>query len=158
MHIVTKDVTKLTPVEYYSCRRANFGRDGCMQTEVTHARNNEPGYEGSKAIMIWKDHNHDSGAKLIAWCLLTPSKADGLIYASPYQRRACKYAAEFWVKTRYRRQGYGTMLMQHVKRHYETMPIVIPHDEASGELFSKFKVRLSDDEGREYLKRKPKMA
>lgn len=150
MEIRHKEVKDLTDVEYRACYRANYGWDGYMQTELVNARNGEQ--EGI-AIMLW-DGPDNTIRSMRGWALLTPTKTNGLTAVSRYGKKNIKYTAEFWVKTRYRRKGLGTLLMQEVKK-YDKRPHVLPHDKASSELFSCFDVYVLQHE-RYWLKNKPK--
>lgn len=156
MHIVTKDVRELSPVEYQACLRNNYGDGGYMLHETKAARTN-PDAAGAKAVMLWQTHEHEHAKDMLAWVLLTPTKLNGLTGVTPYIKSKSKYTAEFWVKYRHRRKGYATRLMKHVKRYYDPRPHVIPHDDASSELFSKFNVSVLAED-RYFMKKKTKIA
>jgi len=153
MDIRHKKVSELTPVEYKACKSANYGPDnGYMHEEVTRCRQGK--YPG-EVIMLW-DGPDDSTRSLLAWALLTPVRRHGLLSVTEWVMKRSKYSVQFWVKRQHRRKGYGKILMAEVKK-YDENPHVMPHDDASSELFSSFKVQVLQDD-KHWLKRKPKVA
>lgn len=153
MDIITKSVADLTPTEYKACYRANYGDQGFMQGALWQARK---GYlEGAVAIMLW-DGPPDLIKSLKGWVLLTPCTLNGELATSAYAKKVCKYTAQFWVKRQHRKQGLAKMLMHEVKK-VTPRPHVIPHDKASSELFSSFRVSVAAMD-RSWIKSKPKVA
>lgn len=152
MDIIVKNVDEMTPVEYRACYSANYGWDGYMQEEL---RSCKKGWQmGGKVIMLW-DGPADTARSMIGWALLTPTKMSGPAAVSRYMTHRAKYTAQFWVKSKYRRKGYGKMLVQEAKK-IDKRPHVFPHDAASGELFSSFDVAVSKLD-RRHMKSKPKV-
>lgn len=152
MDTIVKDVSDMTPVEYRACSAANYGViEGYMLEELRHCRAGRPG----KVVMLW-DGPPDTPKSLIGWALLTPTRTWGLTAVSRYMASSAKYTVQFWVKAQYRRKGYGKMLMNEVKQ-LDPRPHVFPHDEASGELFSSFNVRVSKNDMRHIKRGKPKV-
>lgn len=153
MEIRRKPVGDLTPVEYRACYRANYGTEGYMQEELVRCRKGHPG----EVIMLW-DGPDDTVRSLIGWALLTPVRRHGLLSVTEWVMKKSKYTVQFWIKRQYRRKGHGTMLMGAVKTYYDPNPHVMPHDNASAELFSSFKVQVLNDD-KIWIKRgKPKVA
>lgn len=150
MEIRTKKVSELTDVEYRACWRANYGWEGYMQSELVAARE---GRRQGIAILLW-DGPDDTARSLRGWALLTPVRLHGNIAVTRWAASRSKYTAEFWVKRQWRRKGYGTMLMKEVKKH-DRRPHVLPHDNASSELFSSFDVQVLAHD-KHWLRKKPK--
>lgn len=151
MKIIHKDVSELTPVEYRACYRANYGDGGYMREVLVDCKNGNPG----KVILLW-DGPEDSARSLIGWSLLTPVDLYGILAVTRWVTKRSKYTAEFWVKKRHRRKGYGKVLMNEVKKHDDN-PHVIPHNKASSELFSSFKVQVLQQD-KSWLRNKPRVA
>jgi GNAT superfamily N-acetyltransferase len=149
MEIRHKLVSELTDTEYKACLAANFGWEGYMREELKLCRDGYPG----KAILLWHGPE-DTIRSLRGWALLTPTKAHGLMAVTQYGTTVSKYSAQFWVKRQWRRRGYGTILMEEVKK-YDPRPHVLPHDDASSELFSSFNVYVMAND-KHWLKKKPK--
>lgn len=157
MEVRTKEVKDLTETEYKACWSANFGWDGYMRPIVARARD-----EGSHAIaiMLW-DGPDDKKSSLKAWALLTLTTDEETkyqVYMTEYSKRTAKYVAQFWVKTRERRKGYGKMLMLEVKKH-DKRPFVLAHDPKSTQLFASFEVTVTKgDRAKLKTYSKPKVA
>lgn len=151
MEIRHKEIADLTPVEYRACYRANYGWEGLMQDELTRCKDGYPG----KAILLWNGPD-DTARSLVGWALLTPTKTYGNVAVTRWAKSRAKYTAQFWVKKQHRRKGHGKTLMQEVKK-YDKRPHVIPHDAASSELFSSYKVQVLKSD-KAWLKNKPKVA
>lgn len=153
MEIRRKHVSEMTPLEYRACYRANYGTEGYMQEELARCKIGYPG----EVILLW-DGPDDTEKSLIGWALLTPVRRYGLLSVTRWVMRKSKYTVQFWVKRQHRRKGYGKILMNEVKTNYDPNPHVIPHDDASSELFSSYKVQVLNDD-KVWLKRgKPKVA
>lgn len=153
MEILHRSVRELTPTEYRACLRANYGPDnGYMWEELTRCRTKgQPG----TVIMLWEGPDDDMKS-LRAWCLLTPVRLWGLIGVTRWVMKKSKFSAMFWVKRQYRGRGYSHILMREVKK-YDDNPHVMPHDKASGEFFSGYKVQVMRDD-KEHMTRKPRVA
>lgn len=157
MQVKTKEVKDLSPVEYKACFAANFGYDGYMR-DILQAHRRESTH--AIAIMLW-DGPEDKTSSLKGWALLTRTtdkKTQYHVYMTEYSKRAAKYVAQFWVKTRERRKGYGKMLMMEVKK-YDAKPFVLPHDAKSTQLFASFEVTVvKSDRAKLKSYNKPKVA
>lgn len=123
-----------------------------MAEELARCKGGKPG----KVIMLW-DGPDDKVTSLIGWALLTPVRRSGLLTATTWVMKRSKYTVQFWVKRQYRRQGHGKTLMKEAKK-YDDNPHVFPHDEASSELFSSFKVQVMRDDKHWIKPGKPKVA
>lgn len=152
MEIRHKKVSELTPVEFRACYAANYGYEGYMREELNRCKRGHPG----QVILLW-DGPDNTARSLIGWALLTPTRCHGLLAVTRHAKSRSTYTAQFWVKSRHRRKGYGKILMQEVK-NYDPRPHVIPHDEASGELFSSFNVQVLQREDHWIKRGKPKVA
>jgi GNAT superfamily N-acetyltransferase len=151
MKIIHKDVSDLTPVEYRACHKANFGENGYMREVLVACKGGNAG----KVVMLWNGPDN-TARSLIGWALLTPVTPYGILSVSRWVMQRSKYTAEFWVKPRYRRKGYGKVLMNEVKK-YDSNPHVIPHDTASSELFSAYNVQVLKYD-KIWLRNKPRVA
>lgn len=152
MEIRHKAVSELTTVEYRACYKANYGPfEGYMSEELVCCRNGAPG----QVIMLW-DGPDDTIKSLIGWALLTPVRKHGLLAVTDWVMKRSKYTVQFWVKKQHRRKGCGKILMSEVKK-LDPKPHVMPHDDASSELFSSFEVQVLQGD-KHWLKRKPKVA
>lgn len=152
MEIRHKPVSELTPVEYRACKLANYGpENGYMYEELGRCRLGAPG----EVIMLW-DGPDDTTKSLLGWVLLTPVRRYGLLAVTEWVMKRSKYTVQFWVKRQHRRKGYGKVLMNEVKR-LDPKPHVIPHDNASSELFSSFDVQVLQGD-KHWMKRKPRVA
>lgn len=152
MEIRHKQVRELTSVEYRACYNACYDlENGYMKEELARCKGGYPG----EVIMLW-DGPDDSTKSLIGWALLTPVRLYGLLAVTRWVMSKSKVTAMFWVKKQYRGQGHGTTLMQEVKK-IDPNPHVMPHDEASGNLFGKFKCQVMNDD-RANLVKKPKVS
>lgn len=152
MEIRHKKVSDLTPVEYRACYQANYGYIGYMQNELHFCRKyGDPG----EVIMLW-DGPDDTTRSLIGWVLLCPVRVEPY-YASAHIRRVSKYTVNVWVKSKYRKQGYGKMLMDEVTK-LDPRPHVLPHSEASANLFSGYRVACTLMDRRRWIKPKPRVA
>lgn len=153
MEIRHKPVSELTPLEYKACKAANYGPDnGYMYEEVARCRAGK--YPG-EVIMLWEGPD-DSIKSLLGWVLLTPVRRHGLLAVTEWVMKRSKYSAQFWVKRQHRKKGYGKILMNEVKK-IDPNPHVMPHDDASSELFSSYNCQVLQDD-KHWLKRKPKVA
>lgn len=153
MEIRHKRVEDMTPVEYRACYLANYGMEtGLMAGELSDCRHGD--YNG-QVIMLW-DGPDDTVRSLIGWALLTPVRKTGLLAVTDWAMKRSKFTVQFWVKSPYRRKGYGKLLMTEVKE-LDPRPHVIPHDERSSELFSSFEVQVLRSD-KHWIKRKPKVA
>lgn len=153
-NIIVKNVEDLTKTEYRACYLANYGFSGYMREELTCSKRS-PVARPAKVIMIW-DGPADSIVSLKGWSLLTPVRTWGLVAATRYTKTKAKYTVQFWVKQQHRKQGYGKLLMAEVKK-LDDRPHVFPHDNASAELFSSFKVTVTKDD-KCWLRKKPQVA
>lgn len=153
MEIRHKAVSELTTVEYRACHRANYGPfNGYMSEELGRCRKGAPG----RVILLW-DGPDDTIRSLVGWALLTPVRKHGLVGVTEWVMKRSIYTVQFWVKKQYRRNGYGKILMNEVKK-LDPKPHVMPHDAASSELFSSFDVQVLKDD-KHWIKRgKPKVA
>ena len=147
---ITKKVSELTAVERRACYNAHMGAAGFMREELIRKDGGD-----SIVIMDWEGPR-DSARGLRAWALLTPITKSFHAIMNAYARRTCKYSVLIWVKKPYRRQGVGSELVKQVKQH-DPKPYVFPHDEASSQLYSKFRV-YADRHARTMLRNKPKLA
>lgn len=152
MEIIHKAVTDLNDIEYRACHKANFGPDdGYMQGELAKCKATGTGY----VVMLW-DGPPDKIMSMRGWALLSPCTTTGLMAVSRWVMNRSKYTVQFWVKPRWRQRGYGKILMHEVKK-YDDNPHVMPHDRASSEFFSSYKVQvLQMDKWR--MRRKPRVA
>lgn len=150
MEIRHKPVSEMTPVEYRACYRANYGEEGYMQEELARCKSGYPG----NVIMLWEGPD-DTARSLIGWALLTPVRQHGLLAVTRWVTTKSKYTVQFWVKKPHRKKGFGKMLMNEVKK-YDENPHVMPHDDASMELFSSFKVQVLNED-KHWIKRKPRL-
>lgn len=150
MKIITKPVIKLSPKQYAAVRDSNFHYGGLMLPELDRIEAESD--SEALAIMLWT-----TTPTLIGWALLTPVKVSGPLGGTEWTKRRSKYTVQVYVNDKYRRNGYGKLLMTEAIKH-DPRPHVIPHDVQSGELFSSFTVTtVSDDAG--HLRRgKPKVA
>lgn len=155
MEIRQKKVSELTPTEYLACKKANYGPyDGYMYGQLTNCRG---GYTyGGIAIMLW-DGPDDTVKSLLGWCLLVPVTRHGMFAVTDTVMRRSKYSAQFWVKRQHRKKGHAKTLMREVKK-IDPRPHVIPHDEASSELFSAFEVQVMQTDSHWIKRGKPKVA
>lgn len=153
MVIIRKQVSELTSVEYRACYNACFNfENGYMKFELDRCRSGRfPG----EVIMLW-DGPADNTASLIGWCMVTPVRLYGPLAVTKYVTTKSKVTAMFWVKNKYRGQGYGTILMNEVKK-IDPNPHVMPHDERSGNLFGKFKCQVLMDD-KIHMVKKPHVA
>lgn len=149
MQTIVKDVKDLTRYQYDYCYDANFGEAGYMQDTLIDCRE-LPWCQGT-AILLKKRH-------FVGWTLLTPvtTQRHHLLEVTRYVKGKSKVTAQFWVNEKDRRKGYGTMLMNEVKK-IDPRPHVFPHDDSSGELFSKFDVSVLREDSK-YIKRKDKVS
>lgn len=122
-----------------------------MSEELIRCKNGHPG----QVIMLW-DGPDDTIRSLIGWAPLTPVRREGLLAVTPWVMKRSKYSVQFWVKRQYRRKGHGKTLMREVKK-LDPRPHVLPHDEASMELFSSFKVQVLKVDNH-WVRHKPKIA
>lgn len=150
MEIVHKDVSDLTRPEFRTLHRNTFGDDGLMQGELERCRD----YNYGRVIMIYSDGPRRT---FIGWVLLVPVRIYGAVAATRWVMSRSKYTAMFYVNSRHRRKGYGKELMKEVKA-YDENPHVLPHDEASQELFSSFKVQVMMEDKKHMRRGKPKIA
>jgi len=130
MQIVTKPLSELTPKEWNRCSRQNYGINGDMYYVMREQRKDPR----SKAIMLL-----DDDGKQVAWALG--------FYSS---KRARKMRAMFWVTTRNRKRGYGTMLMDEVQK-MDRKPWVYPHSKESAALFKKYRSNITPVYGVHWL-------
>lgn len=151
MEIRHKHVSELSPVEYRACYKANYGPvNGYMLEELIRCKKGYPG----EVVMLWD--GPEETKSLIGWCLLTPVRLYGLLAVTRWVMGRSKYTAMFWVKKQYRKKGYGKMLMTEVKK-IDPNPHIMPHDDASSELFSSFNVQVLNED-KFWIKRKPRVA
>lgn len=141
MEIIHKPLSQLTDNEYRACRNATLGDGGYMWYDIHYSRRRDD----SHAIML-------RGGYLYGWALLIPVNVPQEMYVTKHGKRVSKYTAQFFVRERMRGRGYGQILMNEVIDKYDPRPFVIPHDDKSGALFSKFRVS-SEKEYRKYLKK-----
>lgn len=152
MEIRHKPVSELTKVEYKACYTACYSLDnGYMKEELARCKGGHPG----QVIMLW-DGPDDTAKSLIGWALLTPVREYGLLAVTRWVMSRSKYTVQFWVKRQYRRKGYGKILMDEVKK-LDERPHVLPHDDASSELFSSYNVQVLQSD-KIWMKRKPKVS
>lgn len=152
MEIRHKSVKELTRTEYRACYNACYDvENGYMKLELAYCKKGHPG----EVIMLW-DGPDDKTSSLKGWVLLTPVRLYGLLSVTRWVYGRSKYTAMFWVKKQYRNQGLGSLLMSEVKK-IDPNPHVMPHDEASGNLFGKFKCQVMNDD-KEFLVKKPTVA
>jgi hypothetical protein len=150
MEIRRKSVSELTKVEYRACYNACYSEDnGYMKVELADIRG---GNRSGEVIMLW-DGPDDKTTSLKGWALVTPVRLYGLLAVTRWVMSKSKVTAMFWVKTQYRGQGLGTLLMKEVKK-IDDNPHVMPHDKASGELFGKFKCQVMQED-KDHLVKKP---
>lgn len=152
MKIIHKPVADLNTIEYRACYKANYGAEGYMQEELSRCRRGHPG----EVILLW-DGPDDATKSLIGWVLMTPVREYGLLAVTRWVMGKSKYTVQFWVKRQHRRKGHGTALMNEVKR-LDPNPHVMPHDDASAELFSSFKCQVLKDDKAWLKPGKPKVA
>lgn len=137
MDIRVKSLKDLTPEEYRACFYLNLRGSGMMMYSLMDHKNSAD----AKAIMIWGD----AGKKyLMGWALMVPILDEIGWYPTRYQIKKCKYVNQFYVRKPERSKGLGTILMNEVKK-IEPVPLVIPHDPASGDFFASHKVVSSRD-------------
>lgn len=149
MEIRHKKVEDLTAIEYKACYDANYGPDGLMQNELVTCRNKNYMATG-EVIMLW-DGPDNTTRSLIGWCLLTPVRGSGTLWASQWNRKVAKYTAQFWIKSNHRKRGYGKILMDEVQK-LDPCPHVFPHSVASAAMFVNYKVTASQHD-HEWLRR-----
>lgn len=153
MEIRRKSVSELTSKEYLACYNACYNYDnGYMKAELERCKNGR--YQG-EVILLW-DGPDNTTKSLIGWCMVTPVRLYGLLAVTRYVTTKSKVTAMFWVKNKYRGQGYGTILMNEVKK-IDPNPHVMPHDERSGNLFGKFKCQVLMDD-KVHMVKKPHVA
>ena len=152
MQIVHKKVVDLTGAEYRAMLKANFGPDeGYMYNELKACRNRE---RRGETISLWID---GSSRRLIGWALLVPVRTNGDTRGTWWTKRHAKYTVQFWVKSQYRKKGYGKILMNEVKK-YDARPHVFPHDDASGNFFSSYNVTIMRVDNEWMIPGKPRVA
>lgn len=152
MEIRHKQVRDMTSVEYRACYQACYAVwNGYMKEELTRCKSGHPG----QVIMLW-DGPDDKVTSLIGWALLTPVRTYGLLAVTRWVMSRSKYTAQIWVKRKFRRQGYGKILMDEIKK-LDPNPHVLPHNNASSELFSSYRVQVLASD-KHWIKRKPKVA
>lgn len=153
MEIRHKSVKDLTPTEYRACYNACYSEDnGYMKVELADIR---AGNRTGEVIMLW-DGPDNKTTSLKGWALVTPVRLYGLLAVTRWVYDRSKVTAMFWVKRQYREQGYGTMLMNEVKK-IDPNPHVMPHDGASGQFFGKFNCQVMVHD-KVFLVKKPKVA
>jgi len=84
--------------------------------------------ENAKVVLLWDD-DKEGARRLLGWSLTRLEKQ--------------KQIAFFWVKPSLRNKGYGSMLMQEVKR-VDPKPKVFPWSQEAGGFFSKFEVEVPE--------------
>lgn len=151
MEIRHKNVEDLTPLEYKACLAANYGPEwsdnggGYMYGELQECRSKDSDNTG-RVIMLW-DGPDDSVKSLLAWCLMTPVRSWGNLWASEWNRKKAKYTCQFWVKRNHRKKGLGRILMDEVIK-IDPCPHVFPHNTAAAAFFVDYKVTASGSERR----------
>lgn len=163
MQVYVSSVPNLSKEEYRAFYRANYGNGGYMRQILVDNRNSHNAvpywrhYDpNTLTISLWEDGDRIP-ENLIGWCLMTPVRTRrSLVSGTEYTKRVSKYTVQFWVKRKYRKKGYGKQLMNEVLK-YDPRPHVIPHDEASGALFSNYKI-VATRYDRQWLKTKRKAA
>lgn len=93
----TRHVGELTDTEYKQCKSLNLGKNGSMRWELEEVRRNE------REAWTYLVKDLDSGI-LIGWALIF--------------HRHGQDNAHFYVRKKFRRQGYGERLMFYVKRDW----------------------------------------
>ena len=153
MEIRRKSVSELTSTEYRACYEACFNYEkGYMKAELERCRLGKfPG----EVIMLW-DGPDNRTSSLVGWTMVQPVRLYGLLAVTKYVTTKSKVTAMFWIKQKYRGKGYGTLLMQEVKK-IDPNPHVMPHDVASGNLFGKFQCQVLMDD-KEHMVKKPHVA
>jgi len=151
LEIIHKSVQDLNKIEYRACYAANLGYEGYMRDELVLCRNGRTG----QVIMLW-DGPSDTARSLIGWALLTPVRLYGMIAATRWVKYRSKFTVEFWVKKKYRKKGYGKILMAEVKK-LDDNPHVFPHDTASAEFFSSYKCQVLQID-KHHMRPKPQIA
>lgn len=111
-----KLVRNLTDKEYRQCKSLNFRYNGCMMYDLPMARQK---YPTARVVMI-KNAETDT---LLAWCLAYPNHEG-------------KHVTQYYVRVKFRRQGFGDRLMRNVRK-FEPSPVVMPHDGPSRGFFRK---------------------
>jgi GNAT superfamily N-acetyltransferase len=112
--IVSKYVKDLTPDEYQDCLQCTFGSIGRMRSELEWCRGNQ---KRARAIMLVEN------GELVGWTLVF--------------RETEKKIAHLFVRSEYRRRGYGTQIMKYVARYYRDVS-VCPWDSRSSKFYRRF--------------------
>lgn len=132
MNLVDKPLPELSIQEYRDAAKWNKHGEGTMREYLAKYRNDPL----ARAVLLY------DGSELIGWALLTPIKYESQYAVSTYARRVSKVYAQFYVRTKYRKQGYGSLLMKEVLKH-DPRPNVSPWNIRSGAFFRKFKKQVT---------------
>lgn len=151
MQAIHKKVSDLTSIEYTACYETNFQHRGFMQTELRLCREENRG----RVVMLWSGSKRNPD-NLIGWSLIFPTSKRGTMPVTDYVKSKSRASAMFYVKPEHRCRGLGTRLMLEVKK-IDPNPHVEPHDFASAEFFSKFKVQVLKQD-KYLLRKKPLVA
>lgn len=134
---------ELTRAEVVILSRLSYRKSGYLWYDLRECINYDVG-----SVVICYDAD-----KVVGWALMVPTRPpagatfQGLV--TEYGKRRCKYEAQFYVRSPYRKRGIGGVLMRAVNQ-IEPRPWVYPSPTNAG-FFSKYTVSCENSYRKAYL-------